>query len=176
VCVDSVAVTSRNYNYKNGYIANKGRFQFRLRGKVGEKRHGVRQLCILSMGIKLAVVDSQNVNSHQQEMTAVKIGGVWVSGISTARNGRMSKFLKGPSPGGSIVGMLSGLSAAQDFRTLGLGIQDSGFDRSVGWPFPSLAPVRVKLMLLLFSPSHSVCVSLYHIYPGMAVSTIWHLA
>jgi len=95
-----------------------------------------------------------------------------VSGISTARNGRMSKFLKGPSPGGSIVGMLSGLSAAQDFRTLGLGIQDSGFDRSVGWPFPSLAPVRVKLMLLLFCPSHSVCVCLYHIYPGMAVSTI----
>lgn len=24
-----------------------------------------------------------------------------------------------------------------------------GFDRSVGWSFPSLAPVRVKLMLLL---------------------------
>lgn len=31
-----------------------------------------------------------------------------------------------------------------------------GFDRSVGWSFPSLAPVRVKLMLLLLCVCASV--------------------
>lgn len=35
-----------------------------------------------------------------------------------------------------------------------------GFDRSVGWSFPSLAPVRVKLMLLLLCVCPmGVCVS-----------------
>lgn len=84
------------------------------------------------MGIKLAVVDSQNVNSHHRqetEMTAKKFwrgnGSGIGSRISNARNGRMSKFLKGPSPGGSIVGMLSGLSAAHRIQDLGRRIQDS---------------------------------------------------
>lgn len=44
------------------------------------------------MGIKLAVVDSQNANSHQQELTARKAGemgkGMWAGmgmGISSKR-------------------------------------------------------------------------------------------
>lgn len=37
-----------------------------------------------------------------------------------------------------------------------------GFDRSVGWSFPSLAPVRVKLMLLLLCVCPmDVCVNLW---------------
>lgn len=32
-----------------------------------------------------------------------------------------------------------------------------GFDRSVGWSFPSLAPVRVKLMLLLLCVCLRAC-------------------
>lgn len=36
-----------------------------------------------------------------------------------------------------------------------------GFDRSVARSFPSLAPVRVKLMLLLLCVCVSMCVRVY---------------